>query len=73
MDYTIIIEKDPETSVYIGQCIQVPGALSQGYSYNELMENMKEAIELVVECQKEDLKERHKGRKVFYRKVTVNV
>ncbi len=50
MEYSIIIEKNPETGVYIGQCSQRPEALSQGNTLDELMDNMKEAIELVIEC-----------------------
>lgn len=50
MEYSIIIEKNPETGVYIGQCSQLPEALSQGNTLDELMDNMKEAIELVIEC-----------------------
>lgn len=72
MEYTIIIERNPKTGVYVGQCSQLPEALSQGDTLDELKENMKEAIELAVECRKEDLKNLYKDRKVFYRRLTVN-
>ena len=49
MEYTIIIEKDPESGWYVGQCSQLPEAISQGKTLDDLMKNMKEAIELVVE------------------------
>ena len=45
--------------------------MSQGSTLDELMDNMKEAIELAIECRNEDLKELYKGRKVFHRKVKV--
>ena len=53
MEYSIIIEKNPKTGVYVGQCSQLPEAMSQGNTLAELMSNMKEAIELAVECQQE--------------------
>ena len=49
MEYTVIIEKDPKTNTYSGQCVQLPAAISQGDTYEELMENMKDAINLVLE------------------------
>ena len=71
MEYTIIIEKDPKTNWYIGQCAQLPEAFSQGETLKDLMANMKEAIELVVECRKEDIKKMYLNRKVFHRKLSV--
>ena len=71
MEYTVIIHKDEKSGWYTGQCVQIPGALSQGRSLDELMENMKEAISLMVECLKEDAREAYAGQKVFYRKVAV--
>ena len=53
MEYSIIIEKNPTTGVYVGQCSQLPEAMSQGNTLDELMSNMKEAIELAVECRRE--------------------
>ena len=55
MEYSIIIEKNPTTGVYVGQCSQLPEAMSQGNTLAELMANMKEAIELAVECRREEL------------------
>lgn len=71
MEYTVIIEKNPATGVYTGQCRQIPEAISQGNSLDELMENMKEAISLAIECKKEDLAEMYTDRKIFHRKVNV--
>lgn len=72
MEYSIIIEKDPKSGWYIGQCAQLPEALSQGKTLEELMANMKEAIELVVECRKEEMRKLYLNRKVFHRRITVN-
>ena len=72
MEYSIIIEKNPETGWYFGQCSQMPEAMSQGATLDELMQNMKEAIELAIECRKEELRNLYKNRKVFHRRLTVN-
>lgn len=72
MEYSIIIEKNPETGWYCGQCSQMPEAMSQGATLDELMQNMKEAIALAIECRKEELRNLYKNRKVFHRRLTVN-
>ncbi len=48
MRFTINIEEDEETGWYVGQCYEIPSAMSQGKTIKELKENMKEAIELAV-------------------------
>ena len=70
-EYTVIIEKDPKSGWYTGNCKEVPGAISQGETLDELLENMKDAIALVVEWQNEKLAEFYKGHKIFYRKVKI--
>ena len=52
MEYTAIIEKTA-SGWYIAQCEQVPGALTQGKTLEEVQENLKEAIYLVLESEKE--------------------
>ena len=71
MEYTVIVTKDPESGWYCGQCKQLPEAISQGATLPELMENMKEAISLAIECQKEDLAALRKNSGAFFRKISV--
>ena len=71
MEYTLIVQKNPETGVYTGQCREVPEAVSQGKTLDELLDNMKEAIALAVECHKADLAAMRKTDKLFFRKVNV--
>ncbi len=49
MKYTIILEKEEEEGGYSAQCLELPGAISQGESKEEAIENIKVAIELVLE------------------------
>ncbi len=46
--YTIVITKDETDNLFIGQCDELH-ANSQGKTYGEIMENIKEAVECAVE------------------------
>ncbi len=71
MEYTILIHKDIDGGWYCGQCQQLPGAISQGKTLDELMENMKDAIQLVLEYNKEQALQAFKGERFFYRKLAL--
>lgn len=47
--YTIVIERCPETGLYVGSVPGFPGAHSQGASLDELRENMREVIAMLLE------------------------
>lgn len=47
--YTAIIERDPETGLYVGHIPGFRGAHSQGDTIEELMENLKEVVEMLLE------------------------
>jgi predicted RNase H-like HicB family nuclease len=46
--FTIAINKEEEGG-YSGQCLELPGAISQGETLEELKTNMTDAINLVLE------------------------
>jgi len=71
-EYTIIIEHDPATGLYCGQCQQLPEAISQGSTEEELMDNIREAIELVLEDREENIKLLYSGRQYTRRRIAVN-
>ena len=52
MEYTAIIEKTDD-GWYIAHCAEVPNAHTQGQTIEEVKENLKEAIELILECERE--------------------
>lgn len=54
MKYTIILEK--EEGGYSAQCLELPGAISQGETKEDVLKNIKEAIELVLEVLQEEVK-----------------
>ena len=47
--YTAVIERDPETGVYVGHVPGFPGAHSQGDSLDELHINLREVIAMLLE------------------------
>ena len=57
--FTVIIQKAPEGG-YSGRCIELPGAISEGQTLEELKANMTEAIELVLESLEEHAKKNKK-------------
>jgi len=50
--FTAIIEKDPDTNLYVGHVPGFPGAHSQGITLDELQENLREVIEILLEDKK---------------------
>lgn len=51
--FSVIIEQDGD-GVYIGRVPALKGCVTQGDTKEELIKNIKEAIELYLEVQKED-------------------
>jgi len=47
--YTAVVEKCPDTGLYVGYVPGFPGAHSQAKTLDELNENLKEVIELLLE------------------------
>ena len=51
--YKVIFERAEEGGCVV-TCPAVPGTVSQGDTYEEALANVKEAIELALECYRED-------------------
>ncbi len=54
MKYTVVLEPQEEGGFTV-QCVEIPGAISQGETREEALANIKEAIELVLAVQREEL------------------
>ena len=44
--FTAYVEWDPETKLYVGVVPGLPGAHTQGATFDELQKNLKEVLEL---------------------------
>jgi predicted RNase H-like HicB family nuclease len=48
-EFTIIIERDPESNSLVGSVAELPGCYSQAPNLAELESNMREAIQVYLE------------------------
>ena len=62
MEYTIRIKKDSKSGWLTGQCEQLPEAITQGKDMDELMFMMEDAINLVLECKRDEFREKHNDK-----------
>ena len=47
--YTAVVERDPETGLFVGYVPDFPGAHSQAAALDELNENLREVIAMLSE------------------------
>ena len=48
-EYTAVIERDPETRLYVGYVPGFPGAHSQAETPDELNTNLREVVEMLLD------------------------
>ena len=72
MKYTAIIEECEEGG-YFAQCAEIENAFTQGETIEEVTENLKDVIDLVLDCEKAERMEqiRKRGAKFVTRKIVV--
>ncbi len=70
MRFTAIIERDKD-GIYVGQIEEVPAAISQGGSLEELKENLQDALELIFSVNREEVEANHKGKVFFTERITI--
>jgi predicted RNase H-like HicB family nuclease len=61
--FTIYYRKEEEEGGFSGRCIELPAAISQGETLEELKKNMTEAILLVLEDMREEIREKEEEEK----------
>jgi len=71
MEYTIRIKQNPQSGWLIGQCEEMPEAITQGRDMDELMFMMEDAIELALECRREEFHETFIDTNTFVRKLGI--
>ena len=54
MDFTVLIEQD-EDGVYVAKVSEIEGCYTQGKTLQEVLERIKEAIEVCLEADKEEV------------------
>jgi len=69
MEYTIQIKQNPQSGWFIGQCEEIPEAISQGKDMDELMFMMQDAIELALECRRDEFRQQYTDENAFVQKL----
>lgn len=54
MEYKTIVKKT-KSGRHIAQCEQLPAAITQGDTEEEALENLQDAIDLILETEKEEI------------------
>jgi len=67
--FTAVFEKDGDW--WIGYVEELPGANTQGKSLEETRENLKEAIAMVIEANREITKKEIEGKEVIKEQISV--
>jgi predicted RNase H-like HicB family nuclease len=47
-EYPVVIEYDAEEDVYLADCPLLPGCYTDGKTFEEALENIRDAIQLVI-------------------------
>lgn len=56
-DFTVFIEQD-EDGIYVARVLEIDGCYTQGKTLQEVLERIKEAIEVCLEADKEEINPR---------------
>ncbi len=70
-----VYEEVPESEGggYVAYTEELPGAISEGDTLAEARENLRDAIELLLEANRELVSKSYRGKKVAREKITVPV
>jgi predicted RNase H-like HicB family nuclease len=62
--YTAIFEHG-EDGWWVASCLEIPEAITQGETIEEARENLKDAIQLLLEVRREDAEKQLEGKEVI--------
>ena len=68
INYTAIIEKSDD-GYYVGQVQEIPEAIAQGKTIVELKHNLMDALQLIIDYQREHTINQYQGHKIIRRKL----
>ena len=69
-NFTAVIEEG-ENGWFVGQVEEVPEAISQGKTVEELLGNLSDAVKVVLQSKRESVMKQFKGRKTIKRKLEI--
>ncbi|MFA6402014.1 MAG: type II toxin-antitoxin system HicB family antitoxin [Salinivirgaceae bacterium] len=62
--------KETEDGWFFGQIEEVPEAMSQGKTIDELLENLNDALNMVLELKREETLKKYSGERYITRQLT---
>lgn len=68
-ELTVLIQQDEESGWYVGQIEEFPSAISQGKTIDELQANLLDALNLLLDTQKEQLINDYIGKSIQKRTI----
>ena len=68
-ELTILIQKDAESGMFVGQIEEFPAAISQGKTIDELKTNLIDALKILLDIQKVQLNKDYGKIKILRRKL----
>ncbi|MHB8605108.1 MAG: type II toxin-antitoxin system HicB family antitoxin [Thermoplasmatota archaeon] len=54
--FQVLISGGPDVGGYTAQCVEIPGAISQGATLEEARENIADAIRMILEFRRKEAK-----------------
>lgn len=75
VSFTAVFEEVPEDEGggFVAYAEELPGAITQGETIEEARENLRDAIELLLESNRALSKETQSGHKVIHEKIAISV
>ncbi len=70
MKFTAIIEQDAQ-GWYVGQVEELPAAISQGKSVEEVKANLLDALQLLLEVNREATEKAYSGKQVIRKELEI--
>lgn len=71
MKFTAIIEKSDD-GWYVGQIEEIPAAISQGKTIEELKANLIDALQLILEVNRESTEKEYQGKVVIREELIIS-
>ena len=72
-DLTLLIQKDGESGMYVGQIEEFPASIPQGKTIDELKSNIMDALKLLLDVQKEQLQKSYGHVKILKEKLQFTI
>jgi predicted RNase H-like HicB family nuclease len=75
LTFSAVYEEVPESDGggYVAYTEELPGAISEGDTLEEARKNLRDAIELLLQANRELVSKSHRGKKIAREKITVPV